>query len=79
MVLPFFRELGYYRFFAIMGCTLMVLGWCFYVAPSHGSSIEIVEREITVSDCGAGQNCDVVFRVENHSGRPIRILGIGLC
>jgi len=69
-----------------LACCFLLAGVCllawivaFYLAPSPGSGLEIAQTDIEVSDCIAGEKRDVVLRLQNHSGRPIHVLGLSLC
>jgi hypothetical protein len=48
-------------------------------APPAGPALVVPETEIHVPECTPGQAVGVMVRLENTSGRPIRVLGLVPC
>ena len=46
-----------------------------YFAPPPSPALHVAETEIEMPDAYPGQEKDIVFRLDNRSGKPIRILG----
>jgi uncharacterized protein (DUF58 family) len=65
-------------FFAA-GFLLLGLAAYFYFPQTPGAGLETGDTEIEVADCLAGADTPVVFHLENRSGAPMRVLGIGTC
>jgi uncharacterized protein (DUF58 family) len=64
--------------FTVIGtCILAMAGYYHFATPS-GPAVR-AETEIPVADCVAGQKLDVVLRLHNQSGRPVRVLGLTMC
>lgn len=58
-----------------------LLGWVtvLYLAPSPGPTLEVAETDIEVADAIPGQKREVVLRLQNTSGQPIRVFGLTEC
>ena len=68
-----------YHFFCGLGCALVVAaGYC-YFAPPPGPGVDAVEPEVELADCVPGQKRDVVYRLENRTGKPMRVLSVAGC
>ncbi|MBI2805187.1 MAG: hypothetical protein HYX68_09445 [Planctomycetes bacterium] len=58
-------------------CCLAAIGflgaaaYC-YFAPPPGPALHVVETEIKLSDAQPKQKRDVVFHLDNRSGKPMR-------
>jgi hypothetical protein len=62
-----------------VGVGLSLLGAYAYCTRPGGPALEAAETDIELSDCVPGRKREVVLRLENHSGKPIRVLGVGFC
>ena len=62
-----------------VGVGLSLLGAYGYCTRPGGPALEAAETDIELSDCAPGRKREVVLRMENHSARPIRVLGVGFC
>jgi hypothetical protein len=76
------RWLPWFCFLAGFG--LLALGAYAYFVPPDSRAPEAAEAlevttDIDVGDCQAGGKRDVRLRMHNHSGRPIRVLGLAPC
>jgi uncharacterized protein (DUF58 family) len=49
-----------------------------YFIPPSGPAVD-AETSIELLSCRAGQKCDVIVRLHNRAGRPIRVLGMVEC
>jgi hypothetical protein len=58
---------------------LSLLGAYAYSTRQVGPALNAAETDIELADCVPGRKRDVVLRLENHSRRPIRVLGVGFC
>jgi len=61
------------------GLALLGLAAYSYFAPSQGPALAVAESDLDLGDRTAGQEADIVFRLQNNSGHPIRILGLEFC
>ena len=63
----------------LFGFGALAGGAYLYFSPS-GPWLEIAETDVELAGCTAGEKYDVVYRLDNLSGRPMRVLGIaGSC
>lgn len=69
----------YFWFFLLTGFGLCGLAGYAYFAPLPGPAVEAAEYDFEISDCGPGQQRRVELRLHNHSGHPVRVLGLALC
>ncbi len=46
-----------------------------YFAPDPGPALLVPETHFELSDASAGQKREIIFRLDNRSAKPIRILG----
>ncbi len=65
--------------FLLGGVALLSLAARAYFAPLPAPALVVAEPELELEDCKARQQTDVVFRLENHSKRPVRVLGLVTC
>ena len=77
MSAPFERWLP--QFFFCVGIGFIAAAAYAYFAPVPGSALDVAETEIEISDGVAGQNREVVFRFDNRSGKPMRVVGLSGC
>lgn len=63
----------------LAGFVLLGLATYEYFAPQDTASLTVVETEIDIGDCTAGQEADVVFRLHNTSGQPLWVIGLVPC
>jgi hypothetical protein len=75
-----------YHSFSFLGCALMVAAvYCYFWPPDAGvdaalpNLLEVAETDLELSDCVPGQKRTVVFRLDNRSGKPMRVLGLSEC
>lgn len=62
----------------VAGVGLLALAASARLAPA-GPRLIALDPDIRLEDGFVGQSREVVFRVENRSGQPIRVLGLGFC
>ena len=62
-----------------VGVGLSLLGAYAYCTRPGGPVLEAAETDIELTDCVPDRKRAVVLRLENHSRRPIRVLGVGFC
>lgn len=62
-----------------VGVGLSLVGVYAYCTRQAGPALEAAETDIELSDCVPGRNREVVLRLENHSRKPIRVLGVYFC
>ena len=60
------------------GLALVGLAVYSYFAPPLGPALVVAKGDVELGDCAAGQDVDVVFRLQNNSGKPIPVLGMVL-
>jgi hypothetical protein len=72
-------EQGLAYFFFLVGIGLLAWAAFLYLAPAPDPALEVAATDIEVTDATPGQKREVVLRLHNHSGEPIRILGLALC
>jgi hypothetical protein len=63
----------------VAGLALLGLATYSYFARSDGPALVVAEPELEVDDCVPGQETEVVFRLLNKSGRPVRVVGLVPC
>jgi uncharacterized protein (DUF58 family) len=63
----------------LCGLTLLGLAAYSYFAPPRSPALAVAESDLDLGNCLAGRETDVVFRLQNNSGHPIRVLGLVLC
>jgi hypothetical protein len=58
-----------------------LLAWAAFVhfAPPPGPALEVAETDIEVADFVLGDKREVVLRLHNTTGQPMRVLGLTLC
>jgi hypothetical protein len=65
-------------------CGLLAIGflgaaaYC-YFAPARGPALHVDETEIKLTDAQPNQKRDLVFHLDNRSGKPMRVLGVSWC
>lgn len=57
---------------------LGLAGYGYFIALS-GPALHAKQEEVEVPACAPGETREVTIRLENRSGRPIRVLGVGGC
>lgn len=62
-----------------VGVGLSLLGAYAYLARPSEPALEVAETDIELADCVPGRKREVVLRLVNHSGKPIRVLGLAYC
>jgi hypothetical protein len=67
------------NFFFLFSVVLFGLAAYAYFAPAAGPSLAVAATEIDVPDCAPGRETEVAVRMENTSGKPMRILGLAEC
>jgi uncharacterized protein (DUF58 family) len=66
--------------FALSGCMLAVAGyWYSFHSSVTLAGLIVAQVELEVNDCVPGQNREVIFELENRSGKPMRVYGIATC
>jgi hypothetical protein len=65
--------------FVLAGLVLFGLAGYFYFAPAPDPCLDVAEQAMELSGCIPGQKTPVVFHFQNHSSRPIRVLGLVTC
>ena len=73
------RFLWLSAFCLCVGAGLSLLGAYAYLGPESRPALEAAETDIELSECVPGHKCEVVLRLENHSSKPLRILGVYFC
>jgi hypothetical protein len=63
----------------LAGVVLLGLAAYAYFARPAGPGLTVVESDIEVCDCAAGEETTVVVHLHNSSGRSIRVLGLVTC
>lgn len=64
---------------------MVVAGYLYFSAPDPTAEIaptfllDVAETEMEFTDCVAGEKREVVFRLDNRSGKPMRVLGLPGC
>jgi hypothetical protein len=53
-------------------------GYSYFASPS-GPGLVVPDTDIQVADLTPGEETEVLIALENISGRPIRVLGLGQC
>jgi hypothetical protein len=72
------NERWLYRFFSLMGYGLvMAAAYCWFTPPAN--SVVVAQPELKVTGCVPGEKHYVAFRVENQSGKPVRIINTAMC
>jgi hypothetical protein len=67
-------------FFTASLAFLALAGYCGYCYFSCSGELAVVaDTDILVTDAAAGETREVVLRLTNSSGRPLRILGLAFC
>jgi hypothetical protein len=73
-------------FVRIVSGALMLAGLCLsglaawlYVAVPAGPALAVAESNVNLGDRTPGQEMDVVFHLENRSGRSIHVLNVVVC
>ena len=74
---PICRILSWFLF--IGGVCVFVFGGYFYFAPPRPESLGVAESDIQLKDSFAGEKRDIVLRIDNNSGRPVRVVGVEAC
>ncbi len=74
---PPFRRLS--AFCLCVGVGLSLLGAYAYSTRQAEPALEAAETDIELADCVPGRKREVVLRLENHSRRPVRVLGLHYC
>ena len=67
------------QFFFCVGIGFIVAAGYAYYAPPPGSALDVAETEVEISDGVPEQKREIVFRFDNRSGRPMRVLGLSGC
>jgi hypothetical protein len=62
----------------LSGLTLLGLAAYSYLTASPGPQLVVLQTDLELDDCTAGQQT-VVVPIHNHSGRAIRVLGWSEC
>lgn len=70
----YFRRLFWFLFLTGLG-----LAGYSYLAPPPGPALEVVQDDIEISDCGPGQQREVLLHLQNNSGQSVRVLGQAPC
>jgi hypothetical protein len=73
------NEQRFYWLFCCLGCGLLLLAGYLYFAPPPGPALEVGATNLELTDCVAGEKRVVVYRLDNRSGRPMRVLGMPGC
>ena len=60
--------------FCLAGAMTPEAVYCYFMPPL-GSALHVPETDFELSDASPGQKREIVFRLDNRSGKPIRILG----
>ena len=71
-----------YLFFSILGCGLMgAAGYCYFAPAAEAGkpALDVAEFDVELTDCVPKQKREVVFRLNNGSPKPLRIIGLSGC
>jgi hypothetical protein len=63
----------------LCGLTFLGLAAYSYFGPPRGPALAVAESDLDLGNCLAGRETEVVFRLRNNSGHPIRVLRLVLC
>ncbi len=61
---------------AFLGLIALGGGAYLYFTPPTGTWLQVAETDVELAGCRAGQNYDAVYRLNNRSGGPMRVLGV---
>ena len=67
------------HFFFCVGIGFILAAAYAYFAPLPGSALDVAETEVEISDGVPGLKREIVFRFDNRSGKPMRVLGLSGC
>lgn len=66
-------------FFTSAGiCLLAAAGYLYFALPP-GNALEVTATDLEIADASPGSKRDVALVLHNHSGRPMRVLGLTMC
>jgi hypothetical protein len=74
-----FLERGLAVFFSAGAVCLLALTAFWHFAPTPDPALEVAEVDMEVLDGYAGQKRDIVFRLDNRSGRALPVHGVAGC
>jgi hypothetical protein len=72
-------SLWLYRVCCLVGIGFLGAAAYCYFAPPPGPALHVDETEIKLNDAQVNQKRDLVFRLDNRSGKPMRVLGVSWC
>ncbi len=58
---------------------LAVAGYGYFTHASPGSALVVPQTDIELSDVRAGKETEFMVPVDNHSRKPIKVVGLSWC
>jgi hypothetical protein len=68
-----------YRVFCLVAIGFLGAAAYCYFAPPPWPAMHVDQTEIKLTDAVPKQKRDLVFRLDNRSGKPMRVLGVSWC
>jgi hypothetical protein len=63
----------------LAGMCLLAAAFSWYRSSGPDALLEVAETVVEVDGCVPGERREVAFRLRNHSGQPLRVLGWADC
>jgi hypothetical protein len=63
----------------VLGICALSAAVCVQLMATAAPALEVINADIELNDCAAGDKLEIVLRLHNNSNRPVRILGVVPC